>query len=115
MSPSICNKCNKEKEMYYKEWCPRCDKPEVKKIESLNLIQVLRYLECNGYPGIKDRIWAYCADIYNFHNDSSFYLGFPDPDIDSRIDYENGVYDDLMTIKNSFNIEDDGILMDVSW
>lgn len=64
-----CWKCNTEKQMYYKPWCPRCDKPMPHIKKCVNLIQTLNHLELD-LPGIKDHIWEKMCDYDLIRNDS---------------------------------------------
>jgi len=101
-----CKKCGREMVMYYGYWCPICNKPKIKSEPTLNLIKCLVHLEAIGYIGIRDRVWTVLCD--KIRNDSYYDLCFNDESngIDSR---------DLLLIKETWNIQDDCILMDISW
>lgn len=112
-----CSKCGGENDMYYTPWCPRCDKPEPQITKTLNLIKSLRYLEANGYPGIKDRLWSYFLDdiVDGGGNDSIIKLNF---DID---EYRLKGYDEedrekikmfLKAFRDTFETD---IQFEVSW
>ena len=99
-----CEKCGREMDMYYKLWCPVCDKPIIRHEPILNLIKCLRYLEAIGHVGIKDRVWNSIPD--EIMNDSYYTLGFENSKVDSK---------DLQLIKETWNIQKDEILMEISW
>ena len=110
----LCEHCGNEKEMYYKPWCPRCEKPDVRGGQVLNLIQALRYIEVNGYPGFKQRVWRNLLDLELIRNDSMFMLELP-TDEDERSAYDVDWLADLDTIRNVFRIQGDSVIMEVSW
>jgi hypothetical protein len=109
---SNCPKCNKPKEMYYTEWCPRCEPPKVETHNTINLIKCLNHLEAIGHEGIKDLIWESAIDY--IHNDSYTTICFPEPN--------DGYYDkktlEAFGVLRKF-LEDSGcdenILFEVSW
>lgn len=107
---NMCPKCNKPMDMYYRPWCPRCDKPQLEQLTALNFIQCLEHLEAIGHIGIQDRVWEFFKD--EISNDSYFQMFFPAAD--EKEDYEDQHYQDLMLIKNTWNL-DDSVLMEVSW
>jgi hypothetical protein len=121
LGKNICPICNKPKEMYYTPWCPRCDKPQFKVVKSLNLVQALDHLRAvHENEDIKDVLWEYFADTYEFRNDSSFAFGPL-----SEADFEDLIEDDesekikqlveyLQLFINTFNITED-IILEVSW
>jgi len=107
-----CVICGQEKQMYYVEWCPKCDKPQIQNEPHLNFVQCLRYLEANGHSGIVDRLWSYYMD--SIQNDTSFILNFPDEEAREDIDDEK-ILADIDLVKTTWNIQTDYIYMDVSW
>lgn len=72
---NICKGCGQPKEMYYKPWCPRCEKPQIEHVPTLNLLQVLRHLEAR-FPeaqGIKDGVWEGLIELDIIRgNDTTF-------------------------------------------
>lgn len=115
-----CNKCNQPQEAYYGAWCPRCDKPEITEVKTLNLIKTLSYIEAQGHPGFKDRVWERLCDWnYIKGNDSSFTYHFEDYEEDEFSSDEDDDTDastrrDEKLIKDTFNLGDQ-ILFHVSW
>lgn len=59
--------------MYYRPWCFKCEKPQVRLIKELSLLPMLYYLE-EMRPGIKQRVWEFHSD--SVRNDISVYLCF---------------------------------------
>ncbi len=110
----LCEHCGNEKEMYYKPWCPRCEKPDVRGGQVLNLIQALRYIEVNGWPGFYNRVWRNLMDLDLIRNDSTFILELPTNE-ESRATYDPDWLDYLDTIRDIFRIQGDSIIMEVSW
>jgi hypothetical protein len=103
---------------YYGLWCPRCDKPEIKTTQSLNLIKALRYIQANGRPGAYERVW----EIVDVSNDTSTTLclkeSLKDNIDDDELkpgdnDYE--AYLDVIAIEEAFGIDFDEILWQISW
>lgn len=78
-----CNTCGGKMEMYYGPWCPVCDKPEIKSISTLNLVQALDHLEAIGNPGIKRRVWESLLDYIRNDTYFEYFLGDADtsPDL----------------------------------
>lgn len=121
MSEQICPKCSQPMQMYYKPWCPRCDKPQRKPVETLNLIQALEHIETitddkSEYParqGFKDRMWKFLCDVEVIrYNDS--YSWFGRPEDEDRCDPQ--VKKDIDLFCNTFDIDaNKGILLDISW
>ena len=112
---NICQICNKPKEMYFTPWCPRCDKPKIENLPSLNFIKCLNHIEAidEKNNGFKNRFWGYCSKNYEFRNDSYFMLYFPN-DID-KDEYTMEEINDLNLFRSTFNIKGDSILLCVSW
>lgn len=79
-----CKTCNEEKVMYYREWCPRCEKPEPKQIQSMNLLQAFYHIDrviygehnTNIDPPGKDELWHLMCDYGYIKNDTSVKLDF---------------------------------------
>lgn len=105
-----CPKCKNPMNMYYGWWCPRCDKPELITTTSLNLLKVLRYLDCRRL-GLKNRIWNYLTSYEILSNNSRVFINFKDfeENLEIKKDFE------LMLKEFPEAVEDDGILFDVSW
>ena len=106
-----CPTCGKKKKIYYGEWCPKCEKPELEVIAHLNFIKCLDYLEANGNAGIKSRLWDYCLD--DLENDKSFTLSLEL--YEDEEDADPQIVADLKLIQTVWDIKEDSIVMDVSW
>ncbi|MDD5150842.1 MAG: hypothetical protein PHC28_10270 [Flavobacterium sp.] len=108
--------------MYYTPWCPRCEKPEIEMIPTLNLLQVLYHLEAIGYINAKKILWEYFSEVSCFNNDSYFSFSFEDieEELHDELDYEDEdskrieALKLLIILKEVFNIEK-SITFFVSW
>jgi hypothetical protein len=94
-------------------------KPIKEKIEVLNLLDVLEYLESIGHKGIKDRIFKELCDTIGIKNDTYIDYFFSDEDyLDDEFDDDHAEYEthlnDLNIIKTEFDI-DDRIVFYISW
>lgn len=103
-----CEKCDGKLKMYYREYCPRCEKPTMTTLVYLNLLECLYHLEAHGHKGIKQRIWEYFMD--EISNESFFTMSLP-----PEIEPSDKLYEDLKLIKETWNIEGNEITMFVSW
>ncbi len=72
MEGEPCPDCGEPLDIYYSITCFGCERPVPETVRSINLIRSLKWLERNGFPGIKDRIWGDLFEYYQFANDSSF-------------------------------------------
>ncbi len=107
-----CEKCGTELKVYYKWFCPKCEKPEPKVQTIYNLIRCLYYIEANGHPGFKKTAWDYIGETYNFSNDTV--IGIYCPTEEDITDYG----DDsklISLIFEVFDIEGDTALFEISW
>lgn len=117
-----CTKCSKPLQVYYGTWCPRCDKPEIKTVPTLNLLRVLYHIEAIGHPGFKDRVWGNLCDTGSIKgNDSVFELYFEDQafyeSFETDPEFEESdkqQYRDEKLIMETFGLSD-YIIFDVSW
>lgn len=110
--------------MYYKPWCPRCEKPQRKSIETLNLIQALDHIETiTNDVGTKEkyhldcysrRIWEWLIKIEAIPSNDSYKMFFRPEDEDSE--YSEQLRNDIKLFCDTFNIDSkNGILLDISW
>ena len=99
----ICEKCQKKKIMYYREYCPRCDEPKMKIIYSYNLLECLYFIESTSHPGFKDKFWDYLLNHYNVVNDTTIEI-FNNP--------ENDLVKELF---EKMEIEDNKMSFEISW
>lgn len=84
MSYGKCDTCGDEKVMYYREWCPRCEKPQPKQVLSMNLLQAFYHIDRvifnehdqNIDPPGKDALWHKMCDYGYICNDTSVSLDF---------------------------------------
>jgi len=70
----LCDKCNKEKRMYYRLYCPTCEAPKIDDKGQVNYIEILYFLERN-YPELDfhGQLHYDIANKYDdFKNDESF-------------------------------------------
>ena len=72
MTENKCEKCETPKIMYYREYCPKCEKPKPK--IQYNLIECLYYIEANGQPGFKEKFWDMLLDEEEVMNDTALKL-----------------------------------------
>lgn len=105
-----CEKCGGPLDMYYRKWCPQCEKPEIKLVKELNFFTMAKYLDIHGRPGIKDRLWDWLDGRNDVHNDVTidFYL------VPEEMENEE-LKDDIIAIKETWHIEEDSIKMEISW
>ena len=106
LKDKICEKCNKPKIMYYREYCPRCTVPEIKIQYTLNLMECLYHIEATSHPGFKDKFWKHLVEDYNVSNDTTLEIlntdGQGDPIIQELFE--------KMGITN-----EDSMLFEISW
>jgi hypothetical protein len=105
-----CPKCGRLKEMYYGLWCPFCDKPEVLPRKVLNLVQALEYIEANGNPDYKERVWNGISDLITSNDCYIQILWEEDGDLDPDFPAE-----DLKLLAKVFEIDFNDTLFEVSW
>ena len=98
--------------MYYKPWCPTCDKPKIRTIQYLNLYKCLMYLEAHGHKGVHDRVWDHMVDQGLIKNDTKFGYHFPEEDEPYMKEQQIA---DMRLIKDTWEIEEDHIHFEVSW
>jgi len=106
-----CERCGRALEMYYRPWCPVCDKPEKQCLEELNLIQALSHLEAIGNVGISDRVVKHLNQGGHLRNDAYIRI---DLSADMKEEVGESHYKDLMVMKQVFDLGD-SILLWVSW
>ena len=108
---NICPTCNLPKTMYYKPWCPRCEKPEFESIKVLNLMQCLKHMEALDILR-KDDVWSTLIKRFEFSNDTYFSFNVIKKEDRKYIDKEFlPIYDAFI---KTFNIKEN-ILFFVSW
>ena len=91
-------------------------KPTVTMKPTMNFCDAIHFMEYNGYPGIKDRVWG---EWYpGLPNDSLFTMYLPDKDEEKEI--LNKTYkrqamgEDLLAIKKFYKLGDE-VIMEESW
>jgi len=60
MDVGNCKECGGALDMYYRPWCPICERPEVKAVPTLNFLKVVKHLEAK-YPDrlvTEEQQWA---------------------------------------------------------
>jgi predicted amidophosphoribosyltransferase len=100
----ICEKCNKPLIMYYKIYCPRCEKPEVEVLKYYNLIKCLYYIEVSWIPGFKNQFWEHLCKDYDFTNDSTI-----------EIYNDEHSHSTVKTLFKKMGIKKDCYLFEISW
>lgn len=125
MSKFNCDKCSGKLDVYYGKWCPRCDKPEIQKTKTLNLIKVFRYLIAHDEISQRDKknTWSWLAECGSINNDSYNHIEFSICSQDLVAEFEDGEMldeDEKSFLKVSQAIEkhfgkDDDILWEISW
>lgn len=75
------------------------------------MIKVLRYIEAQGHPGFKDKVWRYLREYSDFRNDTTTYVYFPT--LDSGDEQE--IVDAFELIRTTFDIKEDGMMFEFSW
>lgn len=73
-----CEKCGSPLDMHYHLWCPTCT-PKAELVEDalIDMLKCLRWCEVRK-EGIKDRVWRYLCDNYEFLNDTIIRFRFED-------------------------------------
>ena len=140
-----CDKCGEQKEMYYRTWCPLCERPEAKQVPVLNFLKVVYHLE-RKYPdrlvtdkqewasrndevplkSHKDSLWHLISD--RLRNDCYVAFAFKswaqecdEPDEDGRImSYDGSIdytpgFELMQLIVDEFDDEVDGDFDQVLW
>jgi hypothetical protein len=129
----FCDRCGQEMEMYFKFYCPWCDKPEPETKEVWNFVKVLTTVErVSGRKGIKSRLWAFMNDYGNYKVDNDSYAMLPvymdewsikeSPDefksdtVEDGEIIEYGILDDLKTLREMFGWDGKKkILFEITW
>jgi len=108
-----CEKCGKEMKMYYKPFCPTCDKPVPKIQKIYNLFRCFYYMEAHGHPNFKDSVWSFLCDMYNIHNDITITIQCPSEGDEDLEDYPE--YKLITLMFQEIGIKGDSALFEVSW
>lgn len=87
-------------------------KPQVRTTTSLNLLDVLNYLETNN-KGIKDRLWRWLCDRDSIRNDIYTSCLFPPIEEINEKDYGD-IFEDLLLVHTHFPEAAD-VLWCISW
>lgn len=121
MKYGTCEKCNGEIDMYYGPWCPRCDKPQRKTIQHLNLLQAMRHTLAVHYPdekkndldGIYRKVWLALCDT-DLRNNADIFIPIAEMAKDDYNDEE--IREFLTHMVNDFDLtEGENLLWEVSW
>lgn len=114
----MCGSCGKPLDMYYVPWCPVCDKPKLKPVDTLNIIQALRHIsELDGNEVFRDRFWDYLMEDNRFHNDVLLQYNFREADEKEWDDTLTDLrLEDEARFREVFGLaERDSVVLDVSW
>ncbi len=119
-----CKECGDPKIMYYREWCPRCEKPERATVETLNLIETMYHIDRVIYdetnqnvdPPGKDELWCLMSDYNYIKNDTYVSINFSDWCDDIKLDdnYSNEMKEYMRNIVKEFDITG-SIVWNISW
>ncbi len=128
-----CPTCNAEMEMYYRPWCPLCDRPEVEERKTLNLIQVCRHLvrkhdlDEDQSKGHYRCLWLILCDSNYVNNDTFAQIDFPtwyfercetnDDEDDEDYNVERG-FELMKLIIDDYDLDNEEgsrILWEISW
>lgn len=102
---NLCELCGKSKIIYYREYCPICEKPQIKTMDYYNLLECLYYIEATGHSGFKDKFWDMLLELTNFTNDSTVELW-------NDIDGKNPLLKELF---DKMGIKDTTMTFEISW
>lgn len=112
MNKNLCEKCNTPKISYYGSKCPICDKPELENYPTLNLIQVLHYIEHKYNKNYKE-LWSVLYDVLIFRN-NSYEIIWLDEVLKNPDDYDETYAEVLEIVKEDFNTPNK-FLFHISW
>ncbi len=111
-------------EMYYVPWCPFCEVPQRKTVETLNLIQALHHIQAvtndNGteekrfLDSYTRRMWALLIELEYIPSNDCF-CQFHRPDIENYGDWSEQQRKDMSLFCDTFNITDKGVVLEISW
>ena len=102
---NICE-CGTAKQMYFKPWCPICEKPKLEPIgDALNAIKSLDHIVVvTGDEEYKRRMWNKWIQELDFNNDSWTWWWLEDGD------------EDVELFRRTFNLEhDEEVMLYFSW
>lgn len=123
-----CATCNEVLNVYYGEWCPRCEKPEVVQKPVMNFLKAMYHVDRIVYnelnqnidPPGKREFWLWLCDSNMISNDSYFNTDFAEWYYE-MVDHDNDPDYEIMRtyMKNfidTFELEGKGdIIWEVSW
>jgi len=117
-----CEHCGDPLQMYYKPWCPRCDKPEPTQTKVLNFLQCIYHIE--AMEGMKEIIRGMGTDFKNtlwngiieyIRNDTYLdgeFLSIEDP---STIYDPDGTFLPALILFNKYFPVDEDTIFWISW
>lgn len=82
---SECTTCGTKKKMHYREYCPLCNKPQVRVIRTLDLIEALAHVSAKHYADDSsiyrdagyENLWSYLCNHNYINNDTTTAINFP--------------------------------------
>jgi hypothetical protein len=103
---SECTKCGTKKENHYGEYCPLCDKPQVKVVYTLDLIKSFTHVSAKHYADDTSKyrnagyleVWSYLCNCGYIKNDTTTAIDFPE------------LYDDIMCDPSDHRLKPPGLL-----
>lgn len=110
---NICPTCGSPKDMYYRPWCPRCEKPEPYTKQVFNLIQCLRHIAAT--TGIdRAELSALARDFWKGRWGNDKYVTWPTIELDERDEYDQRYLQFYDLMVSTFS-PPDGCLFLISW
>ena len=123
-----CETCGEVLNMYYRLWCPRCEKPEAEQRPVMNLLQAMYHVDRIVYnelnqnvdPPGKRAFWLMMCESNMINNDSYFSTDFAEWYYE-MVDHDNDPDYEIMRtyMKNfieTFELEGKGnLIWEVSW
>lgn len=70
MAYEKCEKCGREKIMYYREWCPICKPPKVQTKLFLDLFECMYHIQALRNDDYKSKLWVKLVFLYEMRNDT---------------------------------------------
>lgn len=113
-----CNKCGDKLQMYYRPWCPKCDKPQLNSHLVLNLIQALDHIGVvTNDEGYKRRMWSVLIDLEIIRTNDSYekwWLNETDEEWDDYTFTKQNVKD-INLFNETFDLIGKQVLLEISW
>jgi hypothetical protein len=118
MTDQKCPKCGRQLQVYYGEYCARCDKPEFEEIRTLNLLRALYHIvaldgdDPDDKGNFKNRFWDYLCQ-HPFSNDSYMIYWFGS--VEEPNGYSPQQVADEKRFMEVFGLTEPSCIFEVSW